>query len=277
MVLTVLLVLTGCARVAPQATSTPSPSASARALVIGATSEQTSKVIAELYLQGLAAKGRTARVVEVQTNVDTLVSRLMSGEVDLAPTFAWTAAQSLQVDSDGATTLVSDLAAALDGEVAVLQPSKVDRAWRYLASASGRSLNALKPTDRVVGSLRWSTAPDGPQGLAAIYRQHPKVATVNDDAARFAQVKAGAIGVFEGTDPGIAGLQPVADPLAMVASDPQVALLRAGLTQDDTVLDVVQQLHGKLDNASVAAIRARAAAVGVPAAATEWLKANPLT
>lgn len=276
MVLTVLLVFAGCARVAPQSNPAPNASAAAPALLVGATPEQTSKVIAELYVQGLAAKGRTARVVEVQTDVSALVSRLMSGEVDLAPTFAWTAAQSLQVDSDEADTLVSDLAAALDGEVTVLQPSEVDRAWRYLAITAGRSLSALKPTDRVVGSERWRTAPDGPQGLAAIYRGHPTVAAVDDGAARFAQVQAGAIGVFDGTDPGISGLQPVADPRGMVASDPQLALLRTGLSTDDTVLDVVQQLHAELGNAAVAQIRARAGAVGVPTAVTEWLTANPL-
>ena len=277
LLMTVLLVFTGCGRVAPQPTSPPSSRVAKQALIIGATPDQTTKVLAELYVQGLAAKGRPARVIEVEDDANTLVSRLMSGEVDLAPSFAWTAAQSLQVDSDEAATLVSDLAAALDGEVAVLKPSKVDRAWRYLASGSGRSLNALKSTDRVVGSQRWLTAADGPQGLATVYRRHPTVATVEATAARLAQVKAGAIGAFEGADPGIAGLQPVADPLSMVVADPQLALLRIGLSSDDTVLDVIQQLHRRLDNRVLSGIRARAAAVGVPAAAGEWLKANPLT
>ena len=63
----------------------------------------------------------------------------------------------------------------------------------------------------------------------------------------------------------------------MVASDPQVALLRNELATDDTLLDVVQQLHGKLGNAEVMAIRTKAASVGLTQAVADWLKSNPLT
>ena len=59
--------------------------------------------------------------------------------------------------------------------------------------------------------------------------------------------------------------------------DPQIALLRVQRAEDDTVLEVIQQLHGALDNAAVIGIRKRAVTIGVPAAVTEWLKAHPLT
>ncbi|MFT3860699.1 glycine betaine ABC transporter substrate-binding protein [Micropruina sp.] len=278
-VLTVLLACVGCARQTP---FTPSASAggsasASGAVVIATTDDPATKALAELYAQGLVAKGHTARIVEVSGDTNTLVSRLMAGELDLAPAYAWTAAQTLEVDSSDPSALVSDLARALDGEVAVLQPSQVDHGWRYLAKAPGHALSELTGTDRVVGPAAWLKAPDGPEGLATIYGKRPKVETVDDSAARAEQVRAGAIGVFEGTDPAAADLQAVEDPLGMVASDPQVALLRTELSSDDTVLDVVQQLHGKLDNAALMSMRSRAATIGLTEAVAEWLKANPLT
>ncbi len=271
-----LLVLVGCARQAPQLSTSPSPSAAVAPVIIGATSDQTTKVLAELYAQALVAKGRTARIVEVEDDANTLVSQISSRAVDVAPVFAWTAAQGLQVDSDSPDALVSDLAAALDGEVAVLQPSRVDRGWKYVSTRPGLSLDAVKDTDRVVGSDRWREAADGPDGLAAIYRWNPSVETVADSAARLAKVKDGAIGVFEATDPNVENLAVVADPLSMVTPDPQVALLRIELSSDDTVLDVIQQLHAKLDDAAVIGIKQRATTSDVPAAVAEWLAANPL-
>lgn len=52
-------------------------------------------------------------------------------------------------------------------------------------------------------------------------------------------------------------------PKTMIAADPQLALLRLELAGDDTVLDVIQQLHGMLDNAAIIGIRTRAVASGV--------------
>ncbi len=277
--MTVLLALGGCARQAPQSSESPTATPTSTALVVGATGDETSKVLAELYVQGLAAKGRAARIVEVDDDANSQVSRLMAGEVDLVPAFAWTAAQTLAVDSDDPQTLVTDLAAALDGEAAVLQPSKVDRAWRFVATATGGSLAALPKNATIVAGSRWKDAPDGLSGLQTVYRAKPTVSIVDDAAQRFARVKAGAIGVFSGTDPQVAdpSVHQLEDPLSMVTSDPQVALVRIEVSKDDTVLDVVQQLHAKLDNAAVIGIRERAASLGVPAAVGEWLKANPLT
>ena len=87
------------------------------------------------------------------------------------------------------------------------------------------------------------------------------------------------VGVFDGTEPQAAdaGLKVLADPKTMIVSDPQIALLRVQRAEDDTVLEVIQQLHGALDNAAVIGIRKRAVTIGVPAAVTEWLKAHPLT
>ena len=277
LVLAAMVALAGCGRQSPQVSPTPSPSPSAQTVTIGATADETTKVLAELYAQGLATKGRAARIVEVEDDANTLVSRIESGEVDVAPVFAWSAAQGLQVDSAGPDTLVSDLAAALDGEVAVLQASGVDRAWRYVSSESGASLDDLAPGVSIVAPTRWMAAGDGLSGLEAVYHAKPTVTTVDDSDDRLAQVKSGSLGVFEATDPNVVQLKPVADPLSMVSPDPQVALLRIALSSDDTVLDVVQQLHEKLDNAVIIGIRERAATVGVTAAAAEWLKANPLT
>ncbi len=277
--LTLLLALGGCARQAPQSSDGPTTSPTATALVVGATGDETSRVLAELYVQGLAAKGRTARVVEVDDDANSQVSRLMAGEVDLVPAFAWTAAQTLAVDSDDPKTLVSDLAAALDGEVAVVQPSKVDRAWRFVATTPDGSLAALPTNATIAADSRWKDAPDGLSGLEAVYRAKPSVEIVGDATQRLARVKAGAIGVFTGTDPQVAdpSVHQLDDPLSMVTSDPQVALVRIEVSTDDTVLDVVQQLHAKLDDAAVIGIRVRAASVGAPSAVGEWLEANPLT
>ena len=275
--LAVLLMLAGCGRQAPQVSTTPSASASAQAVVIGTTADQTTTVLAELYAQGLAGKGRAARVVDVDDDPNTVVSRMGAGELDLAPVFAWTAAQGLQVDSTDPDTLVSDLASALDGEVAVLQPSDVDRAWRFASTEKGVSLDALAQDATIVAPTRWKTAGDGLAGLQTVYHAQPTVTTVDDSDDRLAQVKSGSLGVFEATDPNVLGLQPVEDPLAMVSADPQVALLRIELSSDDTILDVVQQLHEKLDNGVIIDLRTRAKAIGVPAAVSEWLQANPMS
>lgn len=277
-VLTLLVACSGCARQAPVTPSAaPSVSPSAAVVVIGTTTDPTTKVLAELYAQALGGKGQATRIVEVTDDTNVLVTKLMAGDVDLAPAFAWTAGQALEVDSDDPTALVPDLAKALDGQVTVLQPSTVNRGWRYLAEAPGHTLQELSARDVVVGPAAWVKAPDGPDGLAAVYGAKPKVETVDDPTARAAKVRAGAIGVFDGTDPAGADLQAVEDPLVMVASDPQVALLRNELATDDTLLDVVQQLHGKLGNAEVMAIRTKAASVGLTQAVADWLKANPLT
>lgn len=272
-----MVVAAGCARQAPVTSSRPSPSPAVAPVLVGATSDQTVQVLAELYVQALAAKGRPARVVVVADDPSTQVSRLMADELDLVPAFAWSAAQALQVDTQDPQDLVSDLAAALDGEAAVLQPSKIDRRWRYV-STSVSSLLDLPRKARVVAPERWRAAPDGPSGLAAIYQAKPSVTVLADANQRLAQVKKGAIGVFDATEPQAAdaSLKVLADPKALIAADPQVALLRLRRADDDTVLGVIQQLHGKLDNAAIIAIRTRATASGVPAAVREWLKSHPL-
>jgi len=272
------LVFSGCARQAPQTSTAPNPSASVAPVLVGTTDDPTTGVIAELYVQALAARGRQARAVQFEDDANTLVSRLQAGEADVAPTFAWTAAQSLQVDSDEPDALVSDLAAALDGEVAVLQPSRVDRAWRYVTTESVKSLDALPNGSTVVGNSRWKSAPDGPDGLAAVYRTKPAVAIVEDADDRLARVQAGATGAFDGTEPqGMdSSLTVLQDPRAMISADPHVALMRIEMSSDDTVLEVIQQLHAVLDNASVIEIRERAATAGVETAVTEWLAEHPL-
>lgn len=278
LLVTVLTAVCGCARQAPQAAESPSASPVAAVLSVGTTTDETTRVLAELYVQGLVSKGRAARAVEVQDDANTEVSRLMSGELDVVPTFAWTAAQALQVNSDEADTLVSDLAAALDGEVAVLQPSKVDRAWRFVSTSASGSLATMPKGTTIVASTRWKAAPDGLSGLEAVYAAKPTVTTVDDPAARLAQVQSGSIGVFDGTDPQATdpSVHQLDDPRSMIAADPQLALLRSELATDDTVLDVIQQLHGKLDNAAVIGIKVRAASLGVSSAVAEWLTANPL-
>ncbi|MFT3970662.1 MAG: glycine betaine ABC transporter substrate-binding protein [Micropruina sp.] len=276
--LAVLLAFAGCARQAPVPTSAAPSSATATSVRVGATSDPTVQVLAELYVQALAAKGRPAEIAEVADGVNGQVSRLMADELDVVPAFAWSAAQALQVDSSDPHTLVSDLAAALDGEAAVLQPSKVDRAWRYVAAKPNVSLLDLTKKTKVAAPQRWRNSPDGQPGLAAIYRVKPSVTTVAEADRRLRLVKSGAIGVFDATEPQSvdAGVHPVDDPKSMTTADPQLALLRLGLVEDDTVLDVIQQLHGVLDNAAIIEIRTRAATTGVPAAVTEWLKAHPL-
>lgn len=279
LLLTIVLVLAACARQAPVTTFDPSASPSTVPLRVGVTSDATVQVLAELYVQALSAKGRAAQVVEVADDVNGQVSRLMANELDVVPAFAWSAAQSLQVDSSDPQSLVSDLAAALDGEVAVLQPSKVDRAWRYVAAKSDVSLLDLTKKTKVVAPERWRKAPDGQPGLAAIYQVKPSVTTVAEADRRLALVKSGAIGVFDGTEPQStdSGVKAVDDPKSMTTADPQLALLRLDLAGDDTVLDVVQQLHGALDNAAIIEIRKRSVREGVPAAVGEWLKAHPLS
>lgn len=279
LLLAVLLTLAACARQAPATTSETPSSQGVPAVRVGATSDPTVQVLAELYVQALSGKGRAAQVVEVADDVNGQVSRLMANELDVVPAFAWSAAQSLQVDSSDSQSLVSDLAAALDGEVAVLQPSKVDRAWRYVAAKSGVSLLDVTKKSKVVAPERWRKAPDGQPGLSAIYRVKPSVTTVADADRRLALVKSGAIGVFDGTEPQStdAAVKPVDDPKSMTTADPQLALLRLDLAGDDAVLDVVQQLHGALDNAAIIEIRKRSVNEGVPAAVGEWLKAHPLS
>ena len=278
LLLTIMLTLAACARQAPITTSDPSANPSVVPLRVGATSDETVQVLAELYAQALVAKGRPASVVEVGDDVNTQVSRLMANELDVVPAFAWSAAQGLEVDTLDPQTLVPDLAATLDGEVAVLQPSKVNRAWSYVSTRTGASLLDLGKKTAIVAPERWTTSPDGPSGLETIYGAKPKVTVVADAAQRLARVKAGAIGVFDSTEPQAtdAAVKPVDDPKTMIAADPQLALLRLELAGDDTVLDVIQQLHGMLDNAAIIGIRTRAVASGVPAAVTEWLKAHPL-
>ncbi len=278
LLLAMVLAFVGCARQAPATTSDPSASPSVVALRVGATSDQTTLVLAELYVQALAAKGRSANVVEVGDDVNTQVSRLMANELDVVPAFAWSAAQALKVDNSDPESLVSDLAATLEGEAAVLQPSKVDRSWRYVSSRANVSLLDVTKKTAIVAPERWRAAPDGASGIEAVYRAKPSVTVVADAVQRLIRVKAGAIGVFDGTEPQLAdaAVKPVDDPKTMTAADPQVALLRVEVADDDTVLDVIQQLHGVLDNEAIIAIRARAAASGVPAAVAEWLKAHPL-
>ncbi len=276
LLLTIVMALAGCGRQAPQVASASASPAEAPVLV-GSTSDQAVQVLAELYVQALASKNRDARVVVVDDDPNAQVSRLMADELDVVPAFAWSAAQALQVDTQDPQNLVSDLAAALDGEAAVLQPSKVDRRWRYV-SRSVTSLLDLSAKTTVVAPERWRAAPDGPSGLAAIYRAKPSVTVLADANQRLAQVKKGAIGVFDGIEPqgADAGLKVLADPKTMIVSDPQIALLRVQRAEDDTVLEVIQQLHGALDNAAVIGIRKRAVTIGVPAAVTEWLKAHPV-
>lgn len=273
----IMLTLVGCARQAPQA----SPSASVSAVppvVVGATDDPTTQVIAQLYVQALAGHGRAATVRTVDSNPNTQVSRLMAGELDLMPAYAWSAAEALQAETGDAQNLVRDLAAALDGEVAVLPPSKVDRAWVFVSSRPGLSLAELSARTRVAAPSAWRVAGDGEAGVKAVYGVNPTVTVDDDPAGRLKQVRNGAVGVFDGTDPQTqdAAVRPVEDPKTMVSADPHVALMRLALPDEDTVLEVVQQLHARLDNAAIAWIRQQAATSGVPDAVAQWLRAHPL-
>lgn len=276
-VLTVLLALAGCGRTAPQ-TSTSASATTVPSVVIGTTGDETTTVIAELYRQALTARGRVATVASVDADPNTQVSRLMAGELDLMPAYAWSAAEGLQADTGDAANLVPDLAAALDGEVAVLQPSKVDRAWVFVSAKPDQSLDGRPNRTRFAAPTAWRDAGDGEAGVKAVYGFTPTVTVVDDPEARLAQVTDGAVGVFDGTDPqaGDAAVHPVTDSRTMVSADPQVALLRLELSEDDTVLEVVQQLHAQLDNAAIVSIRRQAATSGVPDAVARWLQEHPL-
>lgn len=275
-VMCVLLVLTGCARQAP----VPPPSAAAPtpAVLIGTTDDPTTKLLAELYTQALQGKGRDARIVSVEDDPSQQVARLKAGEVDLIATYAWTAAQALDVDTTEPDALVSDLAAALDGEVAVLQPSGIDRAWRYVTKGSAGSLAELPRSVPVLGSTRWRTAPDGAAGLTSVYRTTASIRVVDEAADRLDQLDGDAVAAFEATDPQAADASVTAldDPQQMVSADPQVAFLRMELSSDDTVLDVVQQLHNELTTDAVVGLRTSATAVGVTEAVATWLRTHPL-
>lgn len=279
LLLSLVVVMAGCARAAPVQTSEPAASATVARLRVGATSDQTTQVIAQLYVSALSARGRAATVEMVDADPNSQVSRLMAGELDLMPAYAWSAAEALQADTGDAESLVPDLAAALDGEVAVLQPSKVDRAWVFVSAKAGQSMLGLPNRARIVAPTAWRAAGDGEAGVKAVYGVNPTVTVVDDVDDRLKQVQDGAIGVFDGTDPqsGADGVHLVEDPRTMISADPQVALLRLELSEDDTVLEVVQLLHAKLDNAAIVAIREQAATSGVPDAVAQWLQAHPLS
>ncbi|MFT4217979.1 MAG: glycine betaine ABC transporter substrate-binding protein [Micropruina sp.] len=276
--LAMTLAMVGCARQAPQAEAPQASSPAMAPIRVGVSSDPTIQVLGELYAQALVAKGHPASVVDADDDVSAQVSRLMADELDVVPGFAWSAAQELQINADDPRSLVSDLAVALDGEAAVLRPSKVDRAWRYVSTRTGASLLDLSATTTIVAPQRWRAAPDGPSGLAALYGAEPKVTIAADADERLAQARDGAIAVFDGTEPqgSDAAMKLVDDPKTMIASDPHVALLRLGVAEDETVLEVVQTLHDVLDNAAIVEIRTRAATNSVPAAVGEWLAAHPV-
>ena len=291
--LLLLVGLAGCAVRPPEPTGPPtstSPSATTRAaLQVGDDGSAEGRVLAEVYVQALQAKGIAAERHRVTGGLDVIVPDLTRGRVAVLPVFARTAASELGLGElpPGSDEIVSALARALDGEAAVLKPSAVTHEPIYAMTGVGArrakaaSLADLaKLTDLALAlPTSLAKAPDGPEGLAAAYDLAPELRTIDDPAERLRALQNVHVQVaaFRPTEAAGATLDLVVltDPDVLIQPDPQVALLSPDLAEDADVVTCLQAVHEVLGNADVARLAA-AGDGGLSAAVTGWLRTKGL-
>lgn len=284
-----LVLVTGCARVAPSDPGTAVPSPSAASLVIGSDGTPSGVLLAELLCVALRAKGRGSSVALVGEDWQ---ASLGDGSLTAAPAYAGTLWSQLSDDTEpptGAEALLSDVAGLVAPEVSMLAAAGVDGGLEWLvtpgtAKAGITSLDRIGAWSKgkVVGVPPVATSrADGIPGLTGIYHATFTTESVADPGQRAAQLASGklALAGFRRTEyTGVPGLVTLEDPDELGTADPLVVLLGAAL--GDTDPDAVLAMNG------VAAILTTDMLLGLQgeiaggAATTEvagrWLAANGL-
>lgn len=286
-----LAVLGGCAVQSPVTTSAP-PSASSTgaepALVVGHDGTALGEVLAELQARALSARGVVATTQLAPAELDASIAKLTAGDLAVFPVFARTAATTLELGElpESTPDLVADLADALAGEAALMQPSGVSNEPRFLiteefSQARGvrslADLAALKQPITVAAPTGFDAAPEGSAGMKALYQVTPRFEVVAEPGARLARLTEGAsVAVLRATESQVTapGLVALTDPQGLVQPDPLVVLLSPPLAEDQTVVLTLKDLDDKLSNAEAVALVSRAATIGAGPAADEWLQAK---
>jgi len=284
-----LVLVAGCARVAPTEPGAAPPSPSAASLAIGSDGSPSGALLAELLCLAVRAKGSTATVA--LAGADWQAS-LDDGSLTALPAYATTLWSLLSDDTEppaGVDAVLSDVAGLLAPEVSMLAAAKVDGGLEWLVTP-GTAKGGITSLDRIgawskgrvvgVPPVAASRA-DGIPGITEVYHATFTTASIANPGQRAAQLASGkvALAAFRRTEyTGLPGLVALADPDQLQIADPLVVLLGAAFADADP--DAVLAMNGVATILSTDMLLGLQGEVAGGAAVTDvagrWLKANGL-
>lgn len=293
---TTALIAAGCARVPPAAEprpaavagGSPTPSSSVPPLSIGSDATPTGRMLAQLLVGALAAKGRDAKAADAGKDWQAALGH---GDLSALPAFGGTVWSALSQDDEppAADQLLGQLATLVAPEIGVLDMRGVDGTlvWMVAAATARAGITSLarigswsRGRTAVVPPLAVSRA-DGVPGLRTVYGAKFAVTQVEDPVQRAARLTAGqaAIGAFRRTEyTGASGLVELVDVEKIAVLDPGVVLVNKALTdaEPDHVL-AINVVAQALTTAALVELQAQVAAGGsVTDVAGRWLKEQGL-
>lgn len=269
--------------------STPSPTVTAKSLVIGTDGTSARGLLAEIYAGALRAKGAQASVLKVTGSDAVSLLQVQDGTVSALPVFAGRLllALSPSAGAESPAQFVQLLGERVKGQASVLQASGVSDDVVYCvtaATAKGGVADigdiAKLPNAVLVAGSGLADLPDGMPALTQVYRlTFASTQTVESLSDRANALRSGAATVaqFRRSDPQTLEFTILTDSRGVGILDPETVLVGDAVTTSTTALATFNAVQTALTQDDFVALRKSVAAGTSDAdAAATWLKAHNL-
>ncbi|MFZ2164950.1 MAG: glycine betaine ABC transporter substrate-binding protein [Propionibacteriaceae bacterium] len=269
--------------------STPSPTVTAKSLVIGTDGTSARGLLAEIYAGALRAKGAQASVLKVTGSDAVSLLQVQDGTVSALPVFAGRLLLALSptAGAESPAQFVQLLGERVKGQASVLQASGVSDDVVYCvtaATAKGGVADigdiAKLPNAVLVAGSGLADLPDGMPALTQVYRlTFASTQTVESLSDRANALRSGAATVaqFRRSDPQTLEFTILTDSRGVGILDPETVLVGDAVTTSTTALATFNAVQTALTQDDFVALRKSVAAGTSDAdAAATWLKAHNL-
>ncbi|MBK9158442.1 MAG: hypothetical protein IPM11_10085 [Micropruina sp.] len=269
--------------------STPSPTVTAKPLVIGTDGTPARDLLAQVYVGALRAKGAQASVQTVPGPDAVSLLQVEDGTVSALPVFAGRLllALSPSAGAESPAQFVQLLGERVKGKANVLQASGVSDDVVYCvtaATAKGGVADiadiAKLPTSVLVAGPGLADLPDGIPSLTGVYHlAFSSTQTVESPSDRANALRSGAATVaqFRRTDPQTLEFTILTDSRGVGIRDPETVLVGDAVAHSASAMAALNAVQTALTQDDFVALRKSVAGGTSPAeAAATWLKAHNL-
>lgn len=269
--------------------STPSPTVTAKSLVIGTDGTSARGLLAEIYAGALRAKGAQASVLKVTGPDAVSLLQVQDGTVSALPVFAGRLLLALSptAGAESPAQFVQLLGERVKGQASVLQASGVSDDVVYCVTAATAKGGVAdigdiaKLTNAVlVAGSGLADLPDGIPSLTQVYRlTFASTQTVESLSDRANALRSGAATVaqFRRSDPQTLEFTILTDSRGVGILDPETVLVGDAVTTSTTALATFNAVQTALTQDDFVALRKSVAAGTSDAdAAATWLKDHNL-
>jgi osmoprotectant transport system substrate-binding protein len=298
LLLTAAVPLAGCGvnqdPLSPDASPTTGGGGGGGDVVVGSANFTESMVLAELYVQAMAAKGVNASTRPGIGSREVYLRALRDGSIQAVPEYSGNLLQYLD-DANPASKpedIERALAEKVGPDLAVLNAAEAANQDVYCVTqayadqnqlASLGDLAGVAPNAVLGGPGELKDRPYGPPGLEAIYRvRFKEFRTYDSLAIKVTDLTSGTIQVatFFSTDSAIAdnNLVMLSDPELMILPQQVIPLVRAEVKDNTAAVEGIDAVQGGLTTADLTAINKRVDTdrLSPAQAAQEWLEGKNL-